>query len=734
MNRQLLELALERLRPSDWESFEVLSSQFLASDFNELRMMASPSGDGGRDSELFSASGVANVLFQYSVAADWSTKVKKTVTRIQSLNSSANILVYMTNQIIGAKADELRKSVLEKGLYLDIRDKNWFLERFEHDDTKYKAATMLVDRYAKPYLEGSEIIAKKRPSLSNQEAKAALVYLSMQWEDENQEKGLTKLAFESLVRAALRRTNSDNRMKRKEIHDKINSYLPSALPEKINLYIDSALQRLNKKCIRHWVQPDEFCLAFDELERLKLKLAAQECEENEFNRTIEFYVEQTCGNDQQFTTEIKDDFAQRVRRIIDDFLLKSGESFAQSVLSGNINKIDNEDLKASIFSDISKYPAAKSASVELPTILTETITQLLFSSKEDVRKHLRNLSDSYTLFSFLREAPDVQAATRKIFSHGSIWLDTTVILPLIVDSLKQDDVDKRFVEIAHAMNESGVELFVTDGVIDEILNHLRISEKCSASRISEWKGRVPYLYYHYVELGYEPAKFKSWAEQIRGRERPEDDIADYLKQVFNINVMSLREEAKHLDIAVRACVERLWSEAHETRRTAISGVEQDNHITNILVRNDVDSYAGIVVLREKEGASELGFKHWWLTIDTIAWRMRDTIKAELKEKTPASPLMSLDFLAQNLAFGPARSRIVRSREQLLPLMLDLDLSEAVPREIIEIAEKVRQENNELPDFVVKRKVRDACDKAKRTMGRVTKEAINAGLGTREISH
>lgn len=726
MNRQLLELALERLRPSDWESFEVLSSQFLASDFSELRTMAAPSGDGGRDSELFSPTGAANVVFQYSVAENWSTKINKTITRIKSLNSSASILIYMTNQIIGAKADVLRKAVLSNGLYLDIRDRNWFLERFEHDDAKFKAATMLVDRYAKPYLEGSEIIANKRPSLSNQEAKAALVYLAMQWEDENQEKGLTKLAFESLVRAALRRTNSDSRMKRNEIHDKIISYLPSAHPEKINSYIDSALQRLNKKCIRHWMQTDEFCLTFDEIERLKLKLAAQECEEREFDRTIKCYVDLACGDGDQFTVEVKDDVAQRARRVVDDFLLKSGESFAQSVLSGYINKIDNEDLKNSIFSDINKYPPVKTISKELPSVLIDAVTQLLFSSKEEVRKHLRNLSDSYTLFSFLREAPDVQAATKKIFSHGSIWLDTTVILPLIVDSLKQDEIDKRFTEIIHALNESGVELFVTDGVIDEILNHLRISEKCSVSRINEWKGRVPYLYYHYVELGYDPSNFKSWAELIRGRERPEDDISEYLKQVFNIRVVPLRDEANGLDVDVKACVERLWGEAHETRRTSTSGNEQDSHITNILVKNDVDSYAGIVVLRSKEGTSELGYKHWWLTIDTIAWKIRDAIKAELKDRTPASPLMSLDFLARNLAFGPARSRIVRTREQLLPLVLDLDLSEAVPREIIEIAERVRQESIDLPDYVVKRKVRDACDKAKRTMGRVTKEAINAG--------
>lgn len=44
-----LELALERLQPSDWNRFERLSSAFLASEFDDIRTVASPSGDDGRD-------------------------------------------------------------------------------------------------------------------------------------------------------------------------------------------------------------------------------------------------------------------------------------------------------------------------------------------------------------------------------------------------------------------------------------------------------------------------------------------------------------------------------------------------------------------------------------------------------------------------------------------------------------------------------------------------------------
>jgi len=68
MNRKLFELALDKTRSSDWEYFEELSSAFLTSEFGSLRTMASPSGDGGRDSELFSSTGSTYVAIQYSVA------------------------------------------------------------------------------------------------------------------------------------------------------------------------------------------------------------------------------------------------------------------------------------------------------------------------------------------------------------------------------------------------------------------------------------------------------------------------------------------------------------------------------------------------------------------------------------------------------------------------------------------------------------------------------------------
>ena len=92
------------------------------------------------------------------------------------------------------------------------------------------------------------------------------------------------------------------------------------------------------------------------------------------------------------------------------------------------------------------------------------------------------------------------------------------------------------------------------------------------------------------------------------------------------------------------------------------------------------------------------------------------MKAEFLDLTPPSPLLSLSFLINNLNFGPARRHVRKGDELSLPLLLDIELSESLPHDIMEIADRVRRENEGLPEYVIRRKVRDAIDKARINRG------------------
>jgi hypothetical protein len=238
MKRPRIELALERLGSGDWQRFEKFASEFLVSEIPELRTVASASGDEGRDAELFSPADDPTVVLQYSVATDWPSKIKRTAIKIKTTFPKAIILIYVTSQTIGAKGDKLKSEIRRQGLILDIRDKNWFAERIIGDSQREAIAESLAEEIVDPYLGSREMVETKAQALSSLEARAALLYLGLQWADDSREKGLTKLSFEALVRAALRNTDSDHRIVRSEVHRRVRAFLPTHLDTKVDSYTD----------------------------------------------------------------------------------------------------------------------------------------------------------------------------------------------------------------------------------------------------------------------------------------------------------------------------------------------------------------------------------------------------------------------------------------------------------------------------------------------------------------
>lgn len=192
-----LELALEKLKSSDWERFERLCSAFLASEFIGVRTMASPGGDRGRDAELYAFGGEPNTLFQYSVQHDWNTKINDTLLKLSKGFPTTKSVIFLTNQQIGAKGDAIRRRARERGIILDIRDRSWFIERVNTDDNRNASAAELARAVVDPYLADRGIIAVA-PLLKDMEAKTALVFLELQAKDDDTSKGLTKACFESL--------------------------------------------------------------------------------------------------------------------------------------------------------------------------------------------------------------------------------------------------------------------------------------------------------------------------------------------------------------------------------------------------------------------------------------------------------------------------------------------------------------------------------------------------------
>ncbi|MDO9028250.1 MAG: hypothetical protein Q7U68_05245, partial [Candidatus Roizmanbacteria bacterium] len=335
-NRNRFELALERLKSNDWARFESLASEFLSSEYPSLRTVANPSGDGGRDSELFSSDASPKILFQYSVSTDWGTKIKQTAARINSTFPNAMMLIYVTNQQIGAKGDDIKKKILkDNDLILDIRDKAWFLDRMDSNESRQIAAERLAEEIVDALLKDRNIINETSHIVSDTESRAAYLYLNCQLEDSAREKGLTKLSFEAIIRSVLRETDSENRMSREAIKDEVRKILSSHPPDQVDIYTDNALKRMTKQYIRYWQAADEFCLTYQERIRLSEKLAKHENDRTILKKSIKELLEKNMGEEVAiiYRNEV-DTLCIQVQRIIEKYLNTRGEKFALAVTTG----------------------------------------------------------------------------------------------------------------------------------------------------------------------------------------------------------------------------------------------------------------------------------------------------------------------------------------------------------------------------------------------------------------
>jgi hypothetical protein len=115
---------------------------------------------------------------QYSIRQDWSSKIRETLKRLKDSFPDARILIFMSNQLIGAKSDELKKELSNEGLFLDVRDKSWFVERTNLNSNRSAAAAELARVIVDPFLESKDIIPRAGSALSGQEERTALFYAS----------------------------------------------------------------------------------------------------------------------------------------------------------------------------------------------------------------------------------------------------------------------------------------------------------------------------------------------------------------------------------------------------------------------------------------------------------------------------------------------------------------------------------------------------------------------------
>ena len=615
--KERLKFAFDNMKPTNWEDFEQFASAFLTSFYPELRTVAKPH-DGGRDSELFSPVGKPTIVFQYSVTESWENKIKSTLERLKNNNpigENVKKLIYVTNQKIGASADSIKNDSFDHyDISLDIFDQTYFLDRLKNE--QLLVAEILCKKIVDPIMRTQNLLNSGIRTFENQELQMAHLFLSLQTEDQNQSKNLTKKVYEALVLSILRNTTSSNRKKHKDILNEGITLLPEHPQETVRVYIDNALKRLTKNKIRHWQKDDEYCLSNDMLDELTKKSA-------NFSQRIDKIKEIILSNLPN-TTEVSPMFADKVIAFIEQFLYHQGDMFCVSIIDQKEISLCSNDLSILIEKNYTElkdeFIKPKRISPEdLSTIIQNCMLAAFNSSDKELSLFWRSRADSYTTMAFLKKTPNVKDICKKLVS-GDVIIDTCVLLPLIAETIASDD-RKTYLKIIQKAKNNGMRFFATTYALSEILSHL---ERCIVfenyfhqKKVESWIGDVPLLYSAFVEKSNFDLSFNEWVTSLRGNTDYVNNIKFFLEDELDITVLEIipkkNEEFKN-------DLDNLWKEAHRQRRLR-RGLQIDDETIDKLSKGDSDTYEYIFIQRNNETRDDLGYKHWWLTLDRMAFNI-----------------------------------------------------------------------------------------------------------------
>jgi hypothetical protein len=213
--------------------------------------------------------------------------------------------------------------------------------------------------------------------------------------------------------------------------------------------------------------------------------------------------------------------------------------------------------------------------------------------------------------------------------------------------------------------------------------------------------------------------FIFWVENFCGKQRPLDDIAEYLLDQWGVGIANLGDFVHATSENLRWEVERIWRAAHETRR-ATALLEYDGFVIDRLVKHDVECFLGVLGKRKSESATELGYAHWWLTFDKTVRDFEQKLKESLGPTAPSAPVISPDFLSNYLAVGPIRANVGKATEATIPVALFDLLTDHIPAELLDIAQTVRTECGAIDERLLRRRLRDVLDDLKTKRGELAK--------------
>lgn len=665
----LIRVSLERTEGIEFEQFilEIMSSIF-ETTFQPLGGIADGGADGLLTQGLFANIERPHTFVQVSVQESHRRKIRDTIHRLQSVGRQCRKLIYVTSKSINKIDLEEEELSQDTNVHIRIWDRQQLIARINDNNRTRESwhrrlshrTSFLKELGRSTFLQRSEHVREPH----------VYTFLMTESSHEEESRSFGDGVLDSLILLALEGT--DPSMGIGMSIDGIKSSIIERFPAATSLVesrIENRLDRLitRPRRVRHH-SGIGYILPYEERQQLQEQSATdQALIDTVHSQFKSAFLLLPLPSELGDSAGILASIACRVLQIAFE---KDGLQFAHS-LQG-----DNADEQTPFISDVIADAISESEiASRLRTIAGDAVyrilSKMLSSSTPEQRKYLRQLCRAYSILFALNGEPRVLKYFDEVLSDKVLYVGTDVIVTALSERFipEENQYTRSLLRLAC---ESGAKLILAEPVLEEVLEHLRFTDREyrnyiePALPIDKWDimnltHRIlvrAYLYAQHNNI--EPANWEKYIDQFCDYKKlrtpqAKSDLKHYLTSQFSLK---FAERAKTVNA----------TEQHELM-SLIEEITEIKQGSKLKAERDVEMFHLVIEHRQQSGdisnPSEYGYQTWWLTAgEGAATRAMATATGN-----DHRVLMRPSFLSRFIQLSPSTAH---ARKALADYMPSLD--------------------------------------------------------------
>lgn len=707
LDLQAFEYAISQI--DDGEIFEIFAKQFLSYVLGHEFIPVGGTKDKGIDgyAHTFSVSKNEKTIFQLSTEQAHEGKIENTIQKLTENEVEYTRLFYVTNRKLN-QTDRFVDVVYDKyNVVLTIFDLRWFVSNAAHDHRTIKHFQTFVDTYLHQYAKPGKIT-----TVANLDNDARLyVFLGQQFDKKRADLKLDELLADTLILYSLEGTDPTIPKLKSigEIKADISKYLkfdPRLLHDKIEQRL--VVLSTKPRRINFHEKEQAYCLPFD----TRVEIEQRNLQDEKLH---EVFYEQTEKNIKKYFGELEvsvKDVKSLITSIFNSIFRKQGLDFSNFVLHGQNGNNSEQRLNDVINSAVDASSVIVKNKEKVKIALTLSVRDIVYNGTFEQQRYLKSLSNTYLMMFLLQWEPKISIYFQTLAAQMKVFVDNSIIIPAISEYYLTDN-NKRHWNLLKSANAAGIELFINETLLDELVSHFRMIKSKYYSLFQKTENvylgnEYELLYideilirsYFYAKQRQQVFSFDDFINNFidPSLDKAKSELITFLKEIFNIEFIS----NKAWDIKI-----------DPDEKARLTEILADKKTSDVKAQNDAEMILAIYHLREKGGEDAkngiFGYKTWWLSKDTNTYK---AVSEAFGEKYPVSCYIRPDFIYNYITMTPSKNEVEDTYNEIFPTMLGVNLSYHISKDVVQTVQQKILDYNQKEPVRIKQILRSLSDKLK----------------------